>query len=297
MTQAFEESQGGMDRRTIDAEVKAATSAAWALGDYHRFATTLVWDLGAILVDASGVRAGDHLLDVACGTGNTALRAAAVGAAVVACDLTPDSLAVGRQEADRLGLDVEWVPADAEALPFPEDSFDVVTSSVGAMWAPDHQAVADELIRVCRPGGTIAMINFAAGGRIEDFLAVFDGFTPAPPPWATSPVLWGDPEHVRRLFGNRVDRLETRRGTYLETVPGGPAGYCAFYRETFGPVVAIYAGLAAQPERVDELDRRFLGFATRADQGVQGGDCVVAFDYLVVTARVVDPVDLRLTQS
>lgn len=286
-----QDATGGLDRRSADLEVKAATQTIWGLGDYHRFATQLIWDLGAILVTASGIRAGDDVLDVACGTGNTALRAAATGAAVVGCDLTPASLAVGRREADRLGLTINWVPGDAEALPFPDDAFNVVTSSVGAMWAPDHQAVADELVRVCRPGGTIAMINFAAGGKIEDFLAVFDGFAPAPPPWAESPVLWGDPEHVRRLFGDRVDRLEFTSGTYLERVPGGPTGYCGFYRETFGPVVAIYAGLADQPERIAELDRRFLEFAAGADQGESGGDCVVAFEYLVVVARLAGQAD------
>lgn len=276
-----------VDVRTAGAERanKAATRRAWALGDYHRFATALVWDLGAELVRAAGVRAGQDVLDVACGTGNTALRAAATGARVTGCDLTPEHLSTGRREADRLGLPLRWVEGDAERLPLPDASFDVVLSSVGAMWAPDHQAVADELVRVARPGGTIAMINFAAGGLIEGFLATFAEFAPPPPPWASSPVLWGDPGHVRRLFGTRVSELTVTPGSYLERVPGGPAGYCRFYRDTFGPVVATYATLADQPERVADLDRRFLAFAGAANQGPPGGDAELAYGYVVVLAR------------
>src|SRR6266550_2546929 len=125
---------------------------------------------GAELVAACGISAEDRVLDVAAGTGNTALRAAARGAKVVASDLTPENFAAGRDEARKLGVEIEWVEADAESLPFEDGEFDVVTSSVGAMWAPDHQAVADELVRVCRPGGVIGMVNFAADGLLSEFL-------------------------------------------------------------------------------------------------------------------------------
>lgn len=273
--------------RSADADraVKAGARAVWALGDYHRCATQVVWGLGAVLVTGGGITAGDDVLDVACGTGNTALRAPAAGARVVACDLTPENFPPGQAVAEHLGLDVRWVEGDAEALPFPDAAFDAVLSSVGAMWAPDHQRVADEMLRVCRPGGTVAMVNFAAGGLIEDFLGVFDGYAPAPPPWALSPVLWGDADHVRRLFGDRVTHLDVTPGTYVERVPGGPEGYCAFYRELFGPVVATYTALAGQPSRVEELDRRFLDFATQANRGQPGGDAEVPFGYALVVAR------------
>jgi hypothetical protein len=160
----------------------------------------------------------------------------------------------------------------------------VLTSSVGAMWAHGHRAVADELVRVCRPGGTIGMLNFAAGGLIEDFLTVFDGFAPSPPERSQSPVLWGDETHVRALFGDRVAGLTCTPGAYVERVTDGPAGYCAFYKQTFGPVVAIYAALAGHPERVAELDRRFLDFATRADRGRPGGPAEIPFEYVLITA-------------
>jgi SAM-dependent methyltransferase len=159
-----------IDVRRIDvttqeaSAAKAAVRAAWALGDYHRFATELVWEVGPVLVAACGISPGQRVLDVAAGTGNAAIRAAEAEARVVASDLTPENFDAGRREARERGVELEWVEADAEALPFAADEFDVVTSSFGAMFAPDHQAVADELVRVCRPGGTIGMANFTPEG-------------------------------------------------------------------------------------------------------------------------------------
>ncbi len=268
-----------------DRRVKQATRWVWSRGDYHRFATALIWDLGAELVAAAGVRADQLVLDAACGSGSVALRAAAAGAKVTACDLTPENFPAGAREAARRGLTIDWVEADVEALPFPDGSFDVVCSSVGAMWAPDHRAVADELVRVCRQGGTIGLVTFAATGLIEQFLAVFEGFAPPPPPWAQSPIGWGEQKHVRRLFGDRVTDLTWSTGTYVERVAGGPVGYCDFYKQTFGPVVATYEGLASEPERAAELDRRFLAFAEGADRGRSGGDAELPFQYVLAIAR------------
>jgi SAM-dependent methyltransferase len=266
-----------------DRAYKAGARRAWAQGDYHRFATDLIWELGAELVSACGIGPGDRVLDVAAGSGNTALRAVAAGADVVACDLTPENFAAGRRAAARAGLRLDWAEADAEDLPFPDASFDVVTSSVGAMWAPDHQRVAGELLRVARPGGTIGMINFAADGLLAGFLQVFAGYAPPPPPWAASPLLWGDPDHIRHLFGDRVAALEITPGTYAERVPGGPAGYCAYYKQAFGPVAATYAPLT--PARAAALDRDFLAFATRHNTGTQDGPAELDYQYLRIIAR------------
>src|SRR5215831_19445910 len=182
--------------RAEDLAYKAQVHRAWALGDYHRFASDLVWQLGAELVAACGIRAGDRVLDVAAGSGNTTLRAAEAGATVVASDLTPENFAAGRLAAQRAGLPIDWVEADAEGLPFADAEFDVVTSSVGAMWAPDHQRVADELLRVCRPGGTIGVTTFPPEGMAADIFGVVAPYMPAPPPNAQSPLLWGTDEHV-----------------------------------------------------------------------------------------------------
>ena len=256
-------------------------SSPWALGDYDRFARALVWDLGPELVAACGIGPGQRVLDVAAGTGNVALRAAQAGAEVVASDLTAESVAIGERNAREIGLEMAWVRADAQALPFADGEFDAVTSSLGAIFASDHQAVADELLRVCRPQGTIGMINFTPQGSAAGFFAALAPHAPAPPPGAQPPLLWGSEEHVRELFGDRVAALEMTRRTYTERRPGGPRGYCDFVLETFGPLIAIRAG-AKDPAA---LDRDFLEFATRANHGPPGGPAEIEYEYLLVVAR------------
>jgi SAM-dependent methyltransferase len=257
------------------------TTSVWALGDYHAFAKATVWDLGPLLVDACGISAGQRVLDVAAGTGNVAIRAAEAGAEVVASDLTAENFEAGRREAGEQGVELDWVVADAEALPFADGAFDVVTSCLGAMFAPDHRAVAGELVRVCRPGGTIGMLNFTPA--IDDFFAVFAPYG-TPPPAGPTPGLWGSEEHVRELFADRVDSLELTHGSYVERA-GAPRDYCEFFRRTFGPVVAVYAGLADEPERAAALDREFLDYATRANRGAPGSPAEYPYEYLLVVAR------------
>jgi ubiquinone/menaquinone biosynthesis C-methylase UbiE len=256
----------------------------WALGDYQRFARETVWELGSVLVEASGISRGERVLDVAAGTGNVAIRAAAAGAQVVASDLTPEHFEAGRREAAAHGVELDWVEADAEALPFRDGEFDVVTSSLGAIFAPDHQAVADELLRVCRPGGTIAMINFTPDGLAADFFGALGPYMPAPPPGALPPLLWGSEEHVRELFGDRVESLDLERASYVETA-ATPHAYVELFRETFGPVVAIRAGLADQPERLAAFDRELLGYATSSNRGEPHAQAEYRYEYLLVTAR------------
>src|SRR5919109_3769082 len=227
-------------------ELKAATRAAWALGDYHRFAKETIWELGEVLVRACGIGAGQRVLDVAAGTGNTAIRAAKAGAEAVASDLTPENFEAGRREAETYGVELEWVAADAEALPFADGEFDVVTSSFGAIFAPDHQAVADEMLRVCRPGGTIGMLNFTPEGLISDFFGALAPYMPPHPPGASPPPLWGSEEHVRELFGDRLESLEMTRSDYVERAES-PRDYRELFKQTFGPVVGTYASLADQP--------------------------------------------------
>jgi ubiquinone/menaquinone biosynthesis C-methylase UbiE len=264
---------------------KAADRAMWALGDYHRFALGTVWGLGPVLVDACGIGPGQRVLDVAAGSGNVAIRAAEAGANVVASDLTPENLTAGRREAESRGLELEWVEADAEALPFGDDEFDVVASALGAMFAPDHQAVADELVRVCRPGGTIGMINFTPGGLAGEFFELFARYGPPPPADRLPPLLWGDEEHVRELFGDRVDSLDLTRGEYVERSPAGPEAYRDFFKATFGPLIGLYDSLAGRPEGVAALDRDFLDFAVRSADGPAGGPAEYRYEYLLVVAR------------
>ncbi len=271
-------------RRHMETVAANAEREMWALGDYHRFAKQTVWGFGPELVAACGIGPGQRVLDVAAGTGNVAIRAAEAGATVIAADLTPENFEAGRREARSRGVELEWVEADAEALPFADGAFDVVTSSVGVIFAPDHQAVADELLRVCRPGGTIGMINFLPEGVAKEFFEKLEAYAPPPPPDALPPTLWGSEEHLRDLFGDRLASLELTRSSYVERSPGGPAEYVAFFKETFGPVIALYGFLADQPERLAALDRDFHDFATRANSGSPEA-AEYRYEYLLVVAR------------
>ncbi len=265
-------------------EVKAATRAAWALGDYHRFATATIWELGPLLVRACKIGPGQRVLDVAAGTGNTAIRAAQAGADVVASDLTPENFEAGRREAAKQGVELDWVEADVEALPFEDESFDVVTSSFGALFAPDHAATANEMLRVCRPGGTVGMLNFTPEGLITDFSEALAPHAPAPPPGAQPPPLWGSEEHVRELFGDRVESLEMNRDSYVERA-ASPEAYRDLFKQTFGPIVAIYASVAGDAERTAAVDRDLLEFVVRSNEGPPDGPVELRYEYLLVLAR------------
>lgn len=276
--------QTGAQAAGANRELKTATRAMWALGDYHKFALETVWEVGPVLVETCGISAGQRVLDVATGTGNVAVRAAEAGAQVVASDLTPENFEGGRREARSRGVELEWVEADAEALPFDDGDFDVVTSSFGAIFPPNHQRVADELLRVCRPGGTIGMANFTPEGLAGDFFGALAPYMPPPPPGALPPVMWGSEDHVRELFDDRVESLQMTRGEYVERA-ASPRDYCDFFKKTFGPAVAIAASLADQPERAAAFDRDFLEYATRANTGARDGAAEYPYEYLLVIAR------------
>ncbi|MHA6626367.1 class I SAM-dependent methyltransferase [Pseudonocardia sichuanensis] len=270
---------------TADRALKAKHRAMWASGDYPAVAAELIPALGPELVRASGIRAGQRVLDVAAGSGNAAIPAAALGAHVTASDLTPELFEAGRRIAAERGVEVEWVEADAEALPFPDGSFDVVTSCVGAMFAPRHQAVADELIRVTKRGGTIGLINWTPGGFIGTLFATMKPYAPPPPPGASPPPLWGDEQHVRELFGDRVTALEMRRRTVVMDRCADPTEFREYWKRTYGPTIATYRFASSRPERVDELDRDFLRFLTEWQQVDAAGRAAYEAEYLLVTAR------------
>jgi ubiquinone/menaquinone biosynthesis C-methylase UbiE len=271
-------------RKEMAADDVAPARAVWRLGEYHRFAREQLWEIGPVVVAACGISPGQRVLDVAAGSGNVAIRAAEAGADVVASDITPENLDAGRKEAEGLGVALDWVEADAQALPFGDDEFDVVTSSFGAIFAPDHQKVADELLRVCRPGGTIGLTSFPPGGLAEDIFGVVAPYMPAAPPSALSPLLWGTEDHVRQLFGHRVESLEMSERTYTERAPS-PHEYVDLYKETFGPVVGIYEALRDEPDRAAQLDREFLDFAHRANRGAPDGWAEYPYEYRLVVAR------------
>lgn len=263
-----------------DAEVKAKHRAMWALGDYGEVAARVIPGLGPVLVAAARIGEGDSVLDVAAGSGNAAIPAALTGAEVVASDLTPQLLEEGRQEADVRGARLTWKEADAEALPFAEGEFDVVISCVGAMFAPHHEATAAELLRVCRPGGRIALIAWTPGGFIGEMFRVMKPFAPAPPPGAQPPPLWGDAGHVRALLGDGVSEFEaTTHELEVEVFDTG-AAFRDFFKATYGPTIATYRAIAEDPAKVAALDE---GLAALGDRALTEGR--MAWEYLLVTAR------------
>lgn len=270
--------------------------AVWRLGDYHRFAREQMWEIGPVVVAACRISPGQRVLDVAAGTGNVAIRAAQAGAEVVASDITPESLEAGRKEAETLGVALEWVEADAQALPFGDNEFDVVTSSFGAIFAPDHQKVADELLRVCRPGGTIGLTSFPPGGLAEAIFGVVAPYMPPSPPDAPSPLLWGTEGHVRQLFGDRIESLQMSERMYTERAPS-PQEYVDLYKETFGPVVSVYEALRDEPDRAARLDREFLDFAHKANRGAPRGSAEYSYEYVVVVARKRSTAEVVMTTT
>jgi 2-polyprenyl-6-hydroxyphenyl methylase/3-demethylubiquinone-9 3-methyltransferase len=266
-------------------QFKSGVRQMWALGDYHAFATQTVWPVGPLLVHACGIAPGQRVLDVAAGSGNTAIRAAQTGASVIASDLTPENFEAGRRAAATHGVSLEWVEADAEALPFDDDDFDVVTSSFGAIFAPDHAAVAGEMVRVCRPGGLIGMTAFKPEGVAKEFFGLVGRYAPPPPVGEQPPLLWGDEAHVRELFGDRVESLEMSHGEYIERSAEGPEGYRRLFEHTFGPVIALREMLSSEPERLASFDRDFREFTIRGNRGAPGGTAEYPYRYLLVVAR------------
>ena len=224
-----------------DAELerlKRSARAAWADGEYAQIARRNVWPVGERIVRAVDVRPGEQTLDVACGTGNAAIRAAATGARVVGVDLTPELLGTARVEAERAGVEVEWVEGDAEALPFPDASFDVVLSVFGCMFAPRHEVAAREIARVLRPGGRIGICAWTPDGSLGRMFRVVAGYLPPAPDFALPPILWGSEDHVRALFDGSAIALQFERHEARFPAFASADEEVEFYSTKLGPAAA-----------------------------------------------------------
>ena len=264
---------------TADRELKAKHRTMWAMGDYASVASDVVGDLGPVLVEASGIARGDKVLDVAAGSGNASIPAAEIGAEVVASDLTPELLEAGRVLAgDRLSI--TWEEADAEALPYEDSSFDAVISCLGAMFAPHHQEAADELVRVCRPDGRIGLLSWTPEGFIGQMFATMKPYAPPPPPGAQPPPLWGSEEHVRDLLGDRVRDITATKRTLMVDNFKTPEDFREYFKNVYGPTIAVYKFNADDPDKVAALDRDLDALAERF--GATDGP--MEWEYLVVTA-------------
>ncbi|MFF3469222.1 class I SAM-dependent methyltransferase [Streptomyces sp. NPDC001984] len=272
-----------IDAVEADRALKTKHRKMWALGDYSAVATQLIQDLGPELVQACGVRGGERVLDVAAGSGNAAIPAALAGAHVVACDLTPELLEAGRKLAAGRGAELEWRTADAEELPFADGEFDTVMSCVGIMFAPHHQAGADELVRVCRPGGTIGLLNWTPEGFIGELFATMKPYAPKSPPGAQPPPLWGRADHVRSLLGDRVSDVEAHRRTVRIERFKKPAAFRDYFKTNYGPTIATYRNVADDPGRVAALDNALDDLAQRHIDVADSAS--MDWEYLLVTAR------------
>ncbi|GAC00951.1 putative methyltransferase [Gordonia namibiensis NBRC 108229] len=263
----------------FDAEIKAKHRKLWAAGDYPAVAD-LIAPLGRRLVDALHIQTGEKVLDVAAGAGNVAVPAARAGGHVVATDLTPELLETG--EARHKDLGITWRTADAEDLPFDEDDFDIATSCVGVMFAPNHQKCADELVRVVRPGGRIGLINWTPTGFIGELFGVMKPYAPPPPPGAQPGPLWGSTDHVRSLFDGCVtDHRFTTTTVRIDEFPDG-AAFRDFFKAHYGPTIVTFRNIADDPTRVAALD---TAIAELADRYITDGH--MEWEYLQAVLTVV----------
>ncbi|MFH9006767.1 class I SAM-dependent methyltransferase [Streptomyces afghaniensis] len=268
-----------------DRALKAKHRAMWAQGDYPSLAAEVIPGLGAVLVEACGVRSGQRVLDVGAGSGNAAIPAALAGADVVASDLTPELFEAGRRVAGQQGVELSWQEADAEALPFGDAEFDTVLSCVGVMFAPHHRQAAGELVRVCRPGGTIGLLSWTPRGFIGRMFATMKPYAPPPPPGAQPPPLWGDEDHVRALLGDRVTDVRAERRTVRVDRFETPEAFRDYFKERYGPTITVYKNIAGDPERTAALDRDLADLARDGDLSTGGGGTVLEWEYLLCTAR------------
>ncbi|MDW5595805.1 class I SAM-dependent methyltransferase [Conexibacter stalactiti] len=264
----------------VDSELKGRHRKMWASGDYPAMVETFLTPLGPRLVEACGIGPGMDVLDVAAGTGNAAIPAALAGARVTASDLTPELLEAGRARAEALGADLDWVEADAERLPFADGSFDVVISAIGVMFAPHHERSASELVRVCRPGGTIGLLSWTPEGQIGNLLKTIGPFAPPPPPGAQPPPLWGSEAHLRELFGDRVTFGSLAHGLLEVDAFEQPEEFAGHFRGYYGPTIAAEAN-ARRNGREDEFAATFSRFVQEWNRGAEGGPARFELEYLL----------------
>jgi ubiquinone/menaquinone biosynthesis C-methylase UbiE len=262
------------------AAVKQRQQQAWASGDYHAVAA-LIHVVAERLVDAADLHAGWRVLDVATGSGNAAIAAARLGVKSVGVDYVPSLLDRARVRAAAEGLNLELTEGDAEALPFEDASFDAVTSVFGSMFAPDHERVAAEILRVTRPGGTIALASWTPDGFLGDFFRTMAKHVP-PPPGVRSPMLWGTESHLRELFGDAIASLEAVERTFTFRFEAG-LEFVSYVRMWYGPTLKAFASL--DDEAAEALERDLVDLANRYDR--------LGTDAIAIPATYLEAVAIR----
>jgi ubiquinone/menaquinone biosynthesis C-methylase UbiE len=259
--------------------LKARLKATWMAGDYGHFSQFL--EPGALeFLARLEVAPGTRMLDIGCGAGQIAIPAARAGAEVTGIDIASNLIEQARQRAADAGVKVRFEEADAEELPFPDASFDLVVSLIGAMFAPRPDRVAAEMLRVCRPGGRIAMANWTPEGLVGQMFKILG--KQLPPPLMPSPLKWGDEACVRERFGQRVSKLTTTRRLYPMRYPFSPAEVVEFFFQFFGPALRAMESL---DERHQAALRQELTQLWSVNNKAKDGTTFVEAEYLEVKAR------------
>jgi SAM-dependent methyltransferase len=260
------------------AAVKQRQQQTWASADYAAVAARIV-PMAEGLAQNAGLRAGDRVLDVATGSGNAALAAARCGCEVTGIDYVPTLLERARARAAAEGLEVEFAEGDAEHLAFPDASFDAVLSCLGVMFTPDQERAAAELVRVCKPGGTIGLVNWTPAGFIGQLLRTVGGHVP-PPAGVRPPPQWGTEERLGELLGDAVSRLDIQRRTFVFRFRS-PDDFATFFRDNYGPVHKAFGALD-EPGRERLYDD--LTALAREHDREEGPSVAMPAEYLEVVA-------------
>jgi SAM-dependent methyltransferase len=271
-----------MPSMTTLMDLKQAHRATWAAGDYPAVAEHIDAVPPRDLLNRVAIAPGDDVLDVATGTGNVALRAAAAGARVVGLDLAPELFVAARRREAEYRVSVEWIEGDAEELPFAEASFDHVLSVFGVQFAPRHAVVAGELARVCRPGGAIGLVNWTPTGVIGELFTIMSGYLPAPPSYASAPPLWGSEAHVRTLFAGTGVELSFGLGQNPWRFDSAEH-WVAFLETAYGPTLKARERLTAEG-RWDACRAEMVAMAERRNEATDGTLFLWA-EYLVAIGR------------
>ncbi len=258
--------------------IKDRQQKTWTSGDYARIGNTLVI-MGELLCEAVDVHASDKVLDVATGSGNTAISAARRFCDVTGIDYVPELIEQARKRAEVEGMSIAFDVGDAEDLPYPDASFDVVLSTLGVMFAPNQEKVAEELLRICRSGGKIGLANWTPDGFIGNMFRTLGKHVP-PPPGIKPPPLWGTEERLRELFGEDIASLEVTRRSYMFRYPSA-GHFVEYFRSYYGPTLKAFESLEPEGQRslAEDLEELLTQWNTSGDATV-----VVPSDYLEVVA-------------
>ena len=260
-------------------QLKSALKSSWMAGDFGEVAKYTAKE-GEACVNRTKISRGSRVLDVACGTGNTAIPAARLGAEVTGVDIAPNLLEQAARRAKAENLSVRFQEGDAEQLPFADSEFDYVVTMYGAMFAPRPERVAAELTRVCKSGGTIVMANWTPEGFVGKSFGVTATFVP-PPPDIPAPILWGREDVVRERFGNAVSHIQSTRQKALFEYPFPPEEMVEFFRQYFGPTKVAFSRL--DPQGQSQLAKALESLWREYNQSLDGNTKVEA-EYLEVFA-------------